>query len=69
MKNIIKSVKHDDIIKSMKQKYGMNPYMDDATEKILPICKCLQSIMPVPNISVADPRDFLIQFTDFLYAI
>ena len=43
-----KIVKH--IIKSMKQKYGLNPYMDDAIETTLPMCKCSQSIMPVINI-------------------
>ena len=47
-RNIIKSAKH--IIRSMKQKYGSYPYMDDSTVKILPICKCLQSIMTVTNI-------------------
>ena len=41
-----KSVKYT--IKSMKQKHGLNPYMD-ATEVILPICKCWQNIMPVTN--------------------
>ena len=35
----MKSVKH--IIKSMKQKYGSNPYMDAAAEATLPKSKCL----------------------------
>ena len=39
LRNSMKSVKH--IIKSMKPEYGSNPYIDDATETILPICKCL----------------------------
>ena len=30
--------------------YRSNPYMDDAVETILPICKCLQSALTVPNI-------------------
>ena len=34
----------------MKQKYGMNPYMDDASETILPIYKGLISIMRVTDI-------------------
>ena len=38
------------IIKSTKQNYKLNPYIDEAVEMILPICKCLQSIMPVTNI-------------------
>ena len=44
-----KSVKH--IMKSMEKKHGSNPYMEDATEVILPICKCLLSIMTVTNIA------------------
>ena len=44
----LKSVKR--IIKSMKQKYCLIAFMDDATELILSRCKCLQSIIPVTNI-------------------
>ena len=38
MKNSIKSVKR--IIKAMKQTYRSNPYVDDVTKLILPICVC-----------------------------
>ena len=60
-----KSVKH--IIKSMKQKHGSNSYMVDATEAILFICKCLQSIMPVTNIfQYFCFTNFMICFIDFM---
>ena len=38
----------------MKQKYKSNPYTDDATKMILPIC--LQSIMTVTNIQTENSR-------------
>ena len=47
VKRIIKSAKH--IMKSMTQKHRSNSYIDDATEMVLPKCKCLQSIMVVTN--------------------
>ena len=47
-RNSKKSV--NNIIKAMKQNFMSNQYTDDATERILAICKCLQSIMNVNNI-------------------